>query len=234
MARRIVEEGHELASHSFTHPYDLIRLDPDQIRHELIEAEVAIEKITGHRPTGFRAPGYNTSPELIELLIERGYTYDSSLFPCPPYLMAKAAAIGLYRIMGSPSRSVLGDYRTAFAKRMPHRIGTKTGQGLMEFPITVTPVIRFPLIGTSLIAFGLNGWKLIRPLLSKTPFINLEFHAIDMSDHVIDEIDPALNRQPDQRVPLDQKEAVFRSCLEHLVENWEIQTLNEVAETISL
>ena len=46
---------------------------------------------------GFRAPGYTITDEVFDVLAELGVAYDSSVFPCPAYWAAKAAAIGLHR-----------------------------------------------------------------------------------------------------------------------------------------
>jgi hypothetical protein len=230
IARRIVAEGHELASHSHTHPYDLTRLGRAGIEAELERAERAIEPIRGSRPAGFRAPGYNTSPELLGAVAERGYSYDSSLFPCPPYLVARAAVIGAYRLLGRRSQSLVGDPLAMFRSRLPHWTRPTGGSArLLELPITVLPGLRFPLIGTSLIAMGRTGWSLLRPVVGALDFVNVEFHAIDMTDHDFDGIDSALRRQPDQRVPLADKEAVFDAALSHLAQGWENRTLEEIA-----
>ena len=39
--------------------------------------------------------------------------YDSSVFPCPAYYTAKAAAISLLRMRGRQSRSIIDDPRVA-------------------------------------------------------------------------------------------------------------------------
>ncbi len=230
--RAILEEaiaqGHEIASHSFSHPYDLIRLPEKEMEAELAQAEEILQDIRGGKPVcGFRAPGYNISPPLIEMLAKRGYAYDSSLFPCPPYYLAKAGYIGLYKLLNRPSASILGNPSQVFGSRHPHRWSDHPN--LLEFPMTVTPWIRFPIIGTSLISMGATGWKLTKGMLSHTPFVNLEFHAIDMTDHVDDGIDDALLSQPDQKVSLIEKTHLFTQCLSDLNQNREFRTLEDLA-----
>jgi hypothetical protein len=77
---------------------------------------------------------------------------------------------------------------------------------------------------------GHRGWRLARSSVNKVPFINLEFHAIDMTDHALDNIDDVLLRQPDQRTPLAEKTTLFNEVLSHLKEGWENRTLEEVAK----
>jgi hypothetical protein len=227
--QRAVQEGHEIASHSHTHPYDLIRMDRQAITEEITRAEESIREITGETPRGFRAPGYNTSPELLEILAERGYLYDSSFFPSTPYYLAKAMVLSWYSLRRRPSESILGSPSVLTTPRLPHLLKTAAGP-LLELPVTVLPWTRFPMIGTSLIAMGHRGWRLARPFVNNVPFINLEFHAIDMTDHALDNIDDVLLRQPDQRTPLAEKTTLFNEVLSHLKEGWENRTLEEVAK----
>lgn len=231
-ARRVLEDavraGHELASHSFSHPYDLSLRSPEAIDQELARTEEAIAEIAGRRPSGFRAPGYNISPALLNALRRREYAYDSSAFPCPAYYLAKAAVIGAYRLRGRPTHSIAGDPRAMFAPRLPYR-HSSSGEGLLELPMTVVPGLRLPVIGTSLIMMGRKGWRLVRRWLQSVSFINVEFHAIDLTDHVGDGIDDALLSQPDQRVTLDKKLEVFDAVVGDLVRGWDVTPLDRVA-----
>lgn len=225
---RAVREGHELASHSYSHPYELIRLDPEAIQEELRKAEEILQELRGGKPVaGFRAPGYNTSPELLRQLSQRGYRYDSSFFPCPAYYAAKASILGLYRVIGKPSQSILGSPGVVLSSRHPHRL--REYNNLLEFPMTVTPLVRFPVIGTSLIGMGQTGWKVAHASLRSTPFVQIEFHAIDMTDHQEDGIDDVLLRQPDQRVPLREKIETFRRAIQDLKQSREMDTLENLS-----
>lgn len=55
LARRIVEEGHEIGNHSFSHPYFCWKM-PGRILWEVRRAQEVIEAATGRRPTLFRPP----------------------------------------------------------------------------------------------------------------------------------------------------------------------------------
>ena len=72
-----------------------MRLGRAEIRRQIEEGARAIERATGERPVGFRAPGYTITDEVFDVLAELGVAYDSSVFPCPAYWAAKAAAIAL-------------------------------------------------------------------------------------------------------------------------------------------
>jgi hypothetical protein len=229
IARAICEslhrDGHEIASHSHTHPYDLTRLDRDAIAEELERSHHILSAIRGCPVTGFRAPGYTMNQQVYDLLAESGYTYSSSLFPSPPYYLAKAAVMAKMRLFGKKSQAILGHPRWVFNRRLlPHAQGD-----LREFPVTVLPWHRFPFIGTSLLMMGDRGYQRIRKQLMRRPFINLEFHGIDLCDLEEDGIDPALLKQPDLRVALDHKQSLFRTVLTDLRDHHGVQTLEALA-----
>ena len=75
--RAVVAAGHELGNHSFEHEPWLHRYTPEQLASEIGNAEDAIVAATGHRPVGFRGPGFSWSPTLFEVLVDRGYIYDA-------------------------------------------------------------------------------------------------------------------------------------------------------------
>src|SRR4051812_3580585 len=96
----LARAGHELASHTHTHPYDFVRLPPARIEEEVDRAHDLVGACSGAAPRGFRAPGYEITADVIELLRARGYRYDSSAFPSLAYYGAKAAVMALMRARG--------------------------------------------------------------------------------------------------------------------------------------
>jgi peptidoglycan/xylan/chitin deacetylase (PgdA/CDA1 family) len=74
----IVDGGHEVAHHGDLHR----SIQPGDEAAEVAELDRAIETFQlrlGITPVGYRAPYGDISLNLIELLAERGFTYDSSL-----------------------------------------------------------------------------------------------------------------------------------------------------------
>lgn len=55
LARRVVEVGHELGNHSYSHPYFCFR-SREFIRQELHRTQAILEQVTGCRPRWFRPP----------------------------------------------------------------------------------------------------------------------------------------------------------------------------------
>lgn len=83
LVRRIAESGHEIASHGYAHRlvYDQT---PTAFRDDVRRAKRLLEDVTGHPVIGFRAPSYSVTPRCLwalDILIEEGYTYDTSIFP---------------------------------------------------------------------------------------------------------------------------------------------------------
>jgi peptidoglycan-N-acetylglucosamine deacetylase len=203
--RGAAAEGHEIGSHSFAHDYALSRLPRAAISGDLFAAERAIEEATGRRPRGFRAPGYTLSPALLDVVRERGYAYDSSILPSPPYYFAKAAALGLYALRRRRSESILGGVGQLFARRSAH-----CRAGVRELPVATLPLLRAPVIGTSVLLF---------PWLARAGFagghLNLELHGIDALDD--SDVPEAIARaQPGVRTRAAQKLRRLRATLESL------------------
>lgn len=73
IARRIVEEGHEIGNHTMYHR-NLYRLRPDLIIKEMEEAHAMIKEVTGERVHLFRPPRGLYDANVKELALERGYT----------------------------------------------------------------------------------------------------------------------------------------------------------------
>jgi len=233
----LAKAGHEIASHSYTHPYDLVRLGRAGIADEIDRAHSAIAEACVCPPVGFRAPGYEVSADLVDVLCERGYHYDASVFPAIPYYLAKAAVMAAMRVTGRRSGSILGSPQVLGAPRLPYRpaAGSPYRRGnlpIVEMPVTVTPRLRLHVIGTSIV---LSPEWLRRRLVASalgTPHFNLELHGIDLADAESDGVSSALvARQPDLRVSLGRKLAALEATLtEARAAGASFLTLAEAAE----
>jgi polysaccharide deacetylase family protein (PEP-CTERM system associated) len=79
----IVAAGHEMASHGFGHER-VTTLTPAQFRDSVRDSKAILEDITGAPVFGYRAPSFSIvrgGEWALDILIEEGYRYDSSLFP---------------------------------------------------------------------------------------------------------------------------------------------------------
>jgi polysaccharide deacetylase family protein (PEP-CTERM system associated) len=83
LVREIAGAGHEVACHSYEHRL-IYRQTPEEFRRDVRRAKAALEDALGARVAGYRAPSYSiTSQSLwaLDVLIEEGFAYDSSIFP---------------------------------------------------------------------------------------------------------------------------------------------------------
>jgi polysaccharide deacetylase family protein (PEP-CTERM system associated) len=83
LVRRIAALGHEIASHGYGHQlvYDLT---VDQFRDDVRRSKALLESTAGTAVLGYRAPSYSIverSLWALDVLVEEGYVYDSSIFP---------------------------------------------------------------------------------------------------------------------------------------------------------
>jgi peptidoglycan-N-acetylglucosamine deacetylase len=76
--RAIIAAGHEVGHHGYLHE-NPVRLSPLEERRVLERGFEAFEKVAQIRPVGYRSPAWDNSPVTIELLLEHGLRYESSL-----------------------------------------------------------------------------------------------------------------------------------------------------------
>ena len=110
--QRILNEGHEVASHGFSHwTFEL---------EDLKKSKDVLEQISGITVYGYRQARMKPVPE--QAVRDAGYVYNSSLNP--------TIIPGRYMNINVP--------RTYFIK-----------EGVIQFPASVTPLLRFPLFWLS-------------------------------------------------------------------------------------
>jgi len=140
LARRVVADGHEVASHGSEH----IRVDrqsPESFRADVRRSKRTLEDTGGVRVLGYRAPTFSigrSSTWAHAILAEEGYRYSSSLYPIKH---------DLYGCPGAP--------RTPFAP-LP---------GLLEIPLSTVRVMRIDLPASGGGYFRLLPYSLTRRLL---------------------------------------------------------------------
>jgi peptidoglycan-N-acetylglucosamine deacetylase len=222
LLREACRRGDEVANHTYNHRYDLIALPDAELEAEVVRGAEAIRDSVGTAPRGFRAPGYNVTAALIAKLTALGYAYDSSVFPCPASLAAKALAIAGKSLAGRRSASLAGDPRMAMAPTGPYRLGTSgpwsEGKGIAELPIAVVTRARLPFIGTSIAMAGPRGAVLLAKQAEGLAFVNLELHGADFADADADGLGDLKAHQPDLRIPLAKRLAALERAAKTLLD----------------
>jgi peptidoglycan/xylan/chitin deacetylase (PgdA/CDA1 family) len=79
VVQRIVAEGHEIGHHGYLHENPLALETAEREREVLLRGLVALDTVAGVRPVGYRSPAWDNSPWTIELLLDEGFRYESSL-----------------------------------------------------------------------------------------------------------------------------------------------------------
>ena len=83
IVRKIAAQGHEIASHGYSH--DLVyRQSRDLFREETLRSLAILEDQAQSKVRGYRAATYSITREslwALDILVEAGFTYDSSIFP---------------------------------------------------------------------------------------------------------------------------------------------------------
>jgi len=83
LVKEIQKRGHEIACHGYGHKL-IYKIGFAEFRKDVKKAKALIEDICGQPIVGFRAPSYSITDQSLwafDILIEEGFTYDSSIFP---------------------------------------------------------------------------------------------------------------------------------------------------------
>ncbi|MDN3517174.1 DUF3473 domain-containing protein [Aquisalimonas lutea] len=155
LVRRIADQGHEIASHGYSHQL-VYNQTPAVFREETRRSKVLLEDIIGSPVTGYRAASYSITPEsrwALDVLAELGFSWDSSLFPVHH---------DTYGMPGTPEQ--------------PYRLTTDGGAELVEFPLSTLRVAgqRVPIAGGGyfrLFPYWFSRWGLGTINARGQPFI---------------------------------------------------------------
>ena len=77
LVQQVASHGHEIASHGYGHKL-CTGLTKYELREDLQKSKGLLEEIIGQPVTGYRAPSFSVTSDLIDLLAETGHKYDSS------------------------------------------------------------------------------------------------------------------------------------------------------------
>jgi polysaccharide deacetylase family protein (PEP-CTERM system associated) len=144
LVRAIAARGHEIACHGYGHQM-ITRQSRAQFGEDVRRAKAAVEDAAGAAVIGYRAPTFSVVRETLwslEVLVETGFRYDSSIFPI------------VHDRYGIPN-----------APRFPHRVAAGPGMAIAEFPLSTVAGFRwrFPVAGGGyfrLWPYAVTGWAL--------------------------------------------------------------------------
>jgi len=144
LVRNIAASGHEVACHGYSHRL-VYEQSPEEFYDETSRAKSLLENIIGSAVLGYRAASYSIvrrSLWALDILLELGFTYDSSVFPIR------------HDRYGIPD-----------AERAPHYLPTPAGKVIAEWPLSTARIfgVKIPVSGGGyfrLLPYWLTRWGL--------------------------------------------------------------------------
>jgi polysaccharide deacetylase family protein (PEP-CTERM system associated) len=155
LVRSIVARGHEVASHGMSHQR-VVTQTPAVFRRETRDSKRLLEDLIQAPVIGYRAATYSITRQslwALDVLLEEGFRYDSSIFPVR------------HDRYGIPE-----------AKTIPHRLTTPGGGAIIEYPLTAVEVLgmNIPVAGGGyfrLFPYALTRWGLRRVRTQGRPIV---------------------------------------------------------------
>lgn len=128
LVKEIDAAGHEIATHGYAHRL-VYTQTPEEFRSDLQRSLHILQDLTGKPVLGYRAPSFSITKDSIwalDVLLELGLRYDSSIFPLRDKL-----------------------YGIADSYRFPYVVRQQGSQDLIEFPMSTVRVrqTNLPLAG---------------------------------------------------------------------------------------
>ncbi len=235
---RIAQAGHEIGNHSYEHESWLHLYPRVDLEREIGRAERAIVEATGQTPCGFRGPGFSWSPDLVDILIERGYRYDASTLPTWVGPLARWYYFRTAKISAEDRKrraGLFGSFADGRRPVKPFVWRTATGGELLEIPVTTVPLLRTPFHFSYLLYLGRVSEDLMMAYLrlalqlcrtTGTPPSFL-LHPLDL---LSGEDAPELRFFPGMDVSAQRKRAIFVRVLREIGRRFQVVTMGGQAE----
>jgi peptidoglycan-N-acetylglucosamine deacetylase len=243
--RDIVKNGHEIANHSMTHPQGFRWLSQNEKEQELSAMSNISWEVAKTRPVGFRSPGWNIDNSTLPVLKKLGFKYDSSVFPTLLMPLMKFAHWSSMSKQATPDRTTMGQINYMVSPIKPYHtmdnaLGKKGGNDFIEFPISVSPILRIPFFATLLLITGISFYKVLyRSIRAAGLPIHFQMHLSDFIDYSIPEIEDQVPRNKQGayvpqslNTPLDKKMGIFSEMIEIIGQDYELITLKQWEEKI--
>lgn len=157
--KKVAESGHEIGVHGPKH-LKLKDYSVNQFKNDCKEQIELLQKITGKKPIGYRAPHFSVSEKtawIFPILDELGFKYDSSIFPIS-----------------------MGEYGTSCSLLEQYKIY----KNIVEVPISVSTLfgMRIPFAGGlyfRLLPFFTFNFLLRRELRNRDVVLYFHPHELD-------------------------------------------------------
>lgn len=210
LIKLVVQEGHEIACHSYHHRM-VSSLSPDGFRRDTEMALEAINNACGVRPIGYRSPSWGIKAGMdwaFEILIDLGFKYDSSIFPIR------------HDIYGDPA-----------APRDAYQVELKSGQSIIEIPASTVMILgrRFPIGGGGWLRqfpYWFTRWG-IRKINSESIPAVVYFHPWELETNI-----PRLKLSFKNRIRQYGGLSTMEIKVKKLLDDFDFITLKEYTESL--
>lgn len=212
------EAGFEVGSHSLSHPPNLGCLPLSALRHEVGEAHKRIGDALGTPPTGFIAPAWSSSRRMLDVLLEFGYRYDTSIFPSAAIVPVMMKVAFNHLRNASRLRRIINRADWLYWTHLPRTPfvagrgwsrarseDLESGRALVELPLPSRNRLSIPHWHTKGFLFGWDShYSELERLLTEHPFF---YYLVHPADFMASEDLPAGLRHSLERfqVPVSEK-----------------------------
>lgn len=190
--KRAIEDGHEIANHTFSHPPNLSSLPVKSLKKEIVWTNMVLNHYFGIQPFGFRAPNFDISSKVLTVLNKEHLFYDCSLLSTPykPLLKLlkgerpfKSGYLGEIHFPSPPKHPYIPQQNN-FGKPACVRVWERT----LEIPIQTLPYFHVPCNFSYLMALPEKIGRRAMELLinwhrNKNEPLIFIFHLADLVDN---------------------------------------------------
>jgi hypothetical protein len=238
LLKEVVKRGHEIANHTMSHAEGFSFLTYAEKLKEIADAEHIILDKLGVLTRGFRTPSNDVDSDVLRILEDRGYTYDSSLMPTyygPLLKRLKFSSLKITRKDHYLGRFIYGSSPLAPYHPDSRKLWKKGNMKILEIPITTMPWLRFPFhasftfaayrMGFGYALFDFGYWLLKTTSLP----LNFVFHTNELSVPISDK---RIVRQYGLDLPLKDKYRICDRILNSINEDFSFTTSLEYAKEL--
>jgi hypothetical protein len=227
--RAIVEGGHEVASHSYTHPMSFGRLTDADMHRELDASRQALESAGAGSVVGFRAPNFDVDKRVVGMLNATGYRYDASGYPTPLLIPVRT----LLALKSRDPASVFSLSAWPFTMKREPFVWSVGNESVHEFPTSVTRWTRMPVYHTMRYYIGEKRFVgKLDGLAGEGHTLSYPLHGVDALGLSEDAINPLLSEHPGMKWELRRKLDMLEASLEHIVARFESLSFRDQLELI--
>lgn len=213
LVEEIANRGHEIASHGYSHQL-VYNQTPETFKAETDRSKKLLEDIVQSPIRGYRAASYSITAKskwALDILIEAGFDYDSSIFPIKH---------DRYGMPGAP------DY--------PHRLVREQSGSLIEFPLSSLDMLgyRLPVAGGGY--FRLYPYFLTRFFLNRVHSQTNRPFIFYLHPWEIDPGQPRIEAKPLSKFRHYNNLASCEDRLKSLLEDFKFTTVNAVLDSMGM